>query len=155
MDFGNKLEIDCSDCRWHSDPPWVRERGKEVAVKNWSSQDVQFHNIRSSGSPYPELIIWECAHFISNWICKNFKVIDLVYDYVEMTKGCVWVLCMWLEISHQIDFLVAFFWSTGFFTEVYAECPACTVVPDIINSATHLSGSLCLLNWCSQQQWLK
>lgn len=37
---------------------------------------------------------------------------DLVYDYVEIMRGCVWVLCMWLEISHEISVLVAFIWST-------------------------------------------
>lgn len=111
MDLGNKLKIDCSYCRWHSDPPWVRERGKEVAVKNWSFQDVQFHSTGSSMFPYPELMIWGCAHSISNWICKSFKVMDLLYDYVEIMKGCVWVLCMCLEISHEISVLVAFIWS--------------------------------------------
>lgn len=111
MDLGNKLKIDCSDCRWHSDPPWVRERGKEVAVKNWSFQDVQFHSTGSSMFPYSELTIWGCAHSISNWICKSFKVMDLLYDYVEIMKGCVWV-CMCLEISHEISVLVAFIWST-------------------------------------------
>lgn len=56
---------------------------------------------------------------------------------------CEFYVCGWKSLTRLVYLLLSF-GQPRFFSEVYAECPACIVVSDVINSATHLPGFLSL-----------